>query len=120
MRISLIYLPLCVLCLGCRPAEQAPNQTTTATHSQHEHELEQPIRVQTSSIPETTHVITSETAYYTTGPQQGRPADGNFTADPRGRLVETMGSYALVQSADGLTAYVTTDALEPFRLAKKP
>ncbi|MBI82625.1 MAG: hypothetical protein CMJ81_05460 [Planctomycetaceae bacterium] len=120
MRIFLIYLLPCMLCLGCRPAEQAPNQTTTATYSQHEDDLKQPLQAQTSSTWETSHVITSESAYYTTGPQQGRPADGNFTAGTKVRLVETMGSYSLVQLADGLTAYVTADALEPFRLAKKP
>ena len=118
MRVFLICLLLSLLCLGCRPTKQAPNQTVGNPLSQNEHELKQAIQAQTASISENSHVITSETEYYTTGPQQGRPADGKFTAGTKVILVENLGSYALVQLASGLTAYIIAEALEPPKLPK--
>ena len=67
-----------------------------------------------------THVITAESPYYTSGPQQGRPPDGDFLVGTKVNLAKgddgsdapTIGSYTLVESEDGIEAYVLTEALE--------
>ncbi len=58
------------------------------------------------------HVIKFEIEYYTTGPQQGRPADGKFPAGTKVSIVKKAGSYVLVQSEKGVSAYVSTDAVK--------
>lgn len=58
------------------------------------------------------HVIISETAYYTTGPQQGRPPDGTFPAGTRVNVIEEAGSYTRVRSENGVEAFVAADALK--------
>ncbi|MCH5376670.1 MAG: serpin family protein, partial [Planctomycetes bacterium] len=57
------------------------------------------------------HVILNESDFYTTGPQQGRPPDGAFPAGTKVRIVEESGSYVLVNAADGVEAYVASDAV---------
>ena len=59
------------------------------------------------------HVIQVETHYYTTGPQQGRPADGKFPSGTRIKLLKVSGNYSLVESDDGIVAYVSSDSLKP-------
>ena len=56
-------------------------------------------------------VITSSTAYYTGGPQQGRPPDGTLAEGTRIRVIADAGSYSVVQTADGIHAYVSTGAI---------
>ena len=56
-------------------------------------------------------VITSSTAYYTGGPQQGRPPDGTLTASTRVRVIEDAGSYSMVETANGIHAYISTGAI---------
>ncbi|MEQ8789632.1 MAG: serpin family protein [Pirellulaceae bacterium] len=58
-----------------------------------------------------THILTAETAYYKTGPQQMSPPDGKLKANTPVVLVREAGSYTQVRSKDGLTAYVASDAL---------
>ena len=58
------------------------------------------------------HVISTETEYYTTGPQQGRPADGKFPAGTKINIVKKAGSYVLVNSEKGIKAYVSTNAIK--------
>ena len=60
-----------------------------------------------------THVITSEEVYYLDGPQQMRPPDGKFPAGTKVELVQEAGSYSMVVSEDGISAYVSTGALKP-------
>ena len=59
-----------------------------------------------------THVITAETEYYTNGPQQARPPDGRFTAGMKVELIEKAGSYVLVRSTEGITAYVVAGSVK--------
>lgn len=67
-----------------------------------------------------THVVVSETSYYTSGPQQGRPADGKFPVKTRVKLLKQAGSYALVRSTDGVQAFVATSALQPIGIQMTP
>jgi len=55
--------------------------------------------------------IGSFTAYYTGGPQQGRPPDGQLEPGTRVKVLENAGSYALIRTADGIEAYVSTAAI---------
>lgn len=59
-----------------------------------------------------THVITYDTHYYMSGPQQARPPEGMFKAGTKVELIQDAGSYSLVRSQDGIEAYVSTDALK--------
>jgi hypothetical protein len=49
-------------------------------------------------------------AYYLSGPQQASPSDGFFEKGARVRLVSNAGSYSMVESESGVTAYVSTDS----------
>jgi rhodanese-related sulfurtransferase len=60
---------------------------------------------------EFTHVVASDTPYYTTGPQQGRPADGTFKAGTKIALIRDAGSYSLVKSEDGTQGYIVSTAV---------
>lgn len=59
-----------------------------------------------------THVITAETVYYTTGPQQGRPPDGKFPAGTKVQVLRESGSYSQVRTETETIAYVSTSALK--------
>jgi hypothetical protein len=59
-----------------------------------------------------THAVVSETEYYTTGPQQGRPADGSLPAGTNVELLESSGSYSLVRAESGTEGYVSQSALK--------
>ena len=56
-------------------------------------------------------VALPDTVYYLTGPQQARPPDGSFEMGMRVALVLDAGSYSLVTSESGVTAYVSSGAL---------
>ena len=66
-----------------------------------------------------THEITTETVYYKNGPQQMRPPDGKLSAGTKVRLLREAGSYSLVQTAGGVTAYVAADALKEAGRSRK-
>ena len=60
-----------------------------------------------------THAIAfSGTHYYLTGPQQARPPDGILVEGTRLALVRDSGSYSLVTSESGITAYVSTTSFQ--------
>ncbi|MCO6425097.1 hypothetical protein [Sinorhizobium meliloti] len=62
---------------------------------------------------EFTHRCRTDTPYYTTGPQQGRPPDGTFTRGTHVALLgPKIGGYPQVRSATGVTAYVDEADLE--------
>ena len=58
-----------------------------------------------------THVITAESPYYLTGPQQGRPPEGKLKTGTRVKLVKTAGSYSQVKTDAGIVAFVASDSL---------
>ena len=88
-----------MLCLGIGPAKASPQENRDIT----------PKTAQDATF---SHVIAAETEYYTTGPQQGRPPDGKFPAGTMVSIVEEAGSYILVRSENGITAYVAADAVK--------
>lgn len=63
------------------------------------------------SGPFTFFVAFPETVFYLTGPQQARPPDGVFAKGMRVAIVLDAGSYSLVTSETGVTAYVATESL---------
>ncbi len=116
MRVWTICLVLSVVCLGCENrAEQARRKATVAKLKQIGVALQNYHQNQETYKPvisEFSHVIAQATEYYTTGPQQGRPADGEFSAGTKVRVVEQSGSYLLVQSEAGIKAFVAADAVK--------
>ena len=67
---------------------------------------------QPPAAPAFTHMITTDTEYYTDGPQQARPPDGTMKAGTKVNVVEGAGSYSRVKSEDGIEGYVVVDSLE--------
>ncbi len=58
------------------------------------------------------HVVTVETRYYLSGPQQARPPEGSFKSGTMIREIQSFGSYSLVESADGIRAYISAGSFE--------
>lgn len=92
-----------VLIVGCtEPQQQTQSQTLQIT--------DQPaVR---APDPAPTHIVTADTVYYMSGPQQARPPEGIFKAGTKVTLIQNAGSYCVVRSASGIRAYVSTDSLQ--------
>ena len=67
----------------------------------------------TPTPPPLTHVLTSDTPYYSDGPQQARPPDGTLAAGTSVAVIKNQGSYTVIQTADGVVGYVSSAALAP-------
>jgi hypothetical protein len=67
---------------------------------------------------ESGYTLTIETPYYKSSPQQGRAPDGKFAPGTKVNLLKRGGPYSLVQSANGIRVYVSTDALQPAQEAE--
>ena len=102
---------LILLSLGCNRAEKARREAAEKQLDQIRKALEKYERTQELSPPEFSHVLAIETEYYTMGPQQGRPADGRFSAGTRLNVTKDAGSYVLVQTENAVEAYVAADAV---------
>jgi hypothetical protein len=115
---GILLLLATIVFTGCKPGGVSPatkdkpedkpqDQSITAT--------EGPKLVAPGNAPavetEFPDVITSSTAYYTDGPQQGRPPDGTLPEGTQIRVISDAGSYSVVQTADGIHAYVSTGAI---------
>jgi hypothetical protein len=127
MRPGIMFILISILMNGCNPIEQANReaerqQAVKDNLKQIEDELRRTAPTSDNksaeksaekSSGEFTHTITTQTEYYTTGPQQGRPADGKLAADTAVNIVRQAGSYTLVETPDGVQAYVAADAIKP-------
>ncbi|MDG1894358.1 MAG: serpin family protein [Fuerstiella sp.] len=111
MRMCLVMLPMIMMCFGCNRAEDARRKTVRNDLKQIELALKNDHESNLLSDSEFSQVITAETVYYTTGPQQSRPPDGQFPAGTQVNVVEESGSYVLVKSEGGIEAYVAADAV---------
>ena len=88
------YLPF----LGCSPSgipDEAEERAILAA------EAEYPVQIGTA------------TPYYTGGPQQGRPPEGQLWPGTPVRVLQDAGSYSLIRTADGIEAYIATAAIGP-------
>ena len=103
-------LPLLItitLLVGCSPdTSLEPSQQPPAAASEEQQTLSP-----TESREEFTHVITTDTAYYTTGPQQARPPDGTLEAGTKVRVIEDAGSYCRVETEDEVIGFVVVDVV---------
>lgn len=102
----LIGAAVAALCVGCDGRQEDDRQRQAA--EENAKQVETALRTYDQAFP---HVISGETEYYTGGPQQGRPADGRFSAGTKVRVLEKTGSYVRVRSEDGVEAYVAADAV---------
>ena len=92
LRVGLVCLILIALLMG------------GCADSQHEHERPD---VETSSGP----VISHDTVFYKTGPEQATPPDGTFKAGTRIEVIQEAGSYTLVRAQDGTEGYISSAAI---------
>ncbi|MGB6043155.1 MAG: divalent metal cation transporter [Pirellulales bacterium] len=60
-----------------------------------------------------THVVTSESVYYSDGPQQGRPPDGKFVAGTSVKKLNEESGYWLVEDENGTKGYVAAEFVQP-------
>lgn len=113
MRNWSICILLCVACFGCnRPSDDEVREEVRKNLEQIGTALQAYHDVSSDPTAAANFVIASEAEYYTTGPQQGRPADGKFAAGTKVTIVSDAGSYFLVRSADGVEAYVSAAAVK--------
>lgn len=91
-RIDSFYIALIGSALGLWFA--APWQTLDEVHSLHRAKTTGPV------------------AFYTTGPQQGRPPDGNLPAGTEIEVVRSAGSHALVRISDGREVYIPAELVQ--------
>ena len=97
-KIKLLLPLLCLPLFGCSPSgipEEAEERAIL------EAEAEYPYQIGTA------------TPYYTGGPQQGRPPEGQLWPGTPVKLLEEAGSYSLIRTADGIEAYIETAAIGP-------
>ncbi|MDG2127826.1 MAG: serpin family protein [Fuerstiella sp.] len=111
MRSCLVVLLMSVICLGCNRAEEARRKAVENNLKQIESALKNDHETYTSAEPEVSHVIATETEYYTTGPQQGRPPDGKLPRGTKVSVVEMAGSYVLVKPESGIEVYIAADSV---------
>ena len=105
-RLSM-FVALAFACACTSPNPERPSSVSSAPEAFFS--LPKPTKVPKESF---THVISfTDTFYYLGGPQQARPPDGTFVKGTRMVLVRDSGSYSLVTSESGLTAYVATGSL---------
>ena len=69
-----------------------------------------------------THIVTSGTEYYLTGPQQASPPEGYLEAGTKVALLEEAwsGSYCRVRTENGIEAYLSTGSLHPLEEDQEP
>lgn len=60
-----------------------------------------------------THVVVSESPYYTVGPAQGRPPDGTLPPGAKVSVLRRAGSYVLVRTDTGVRAYIASNTIKP-------
>ncbi len=97
--------------VGCADQETPPRDTKAENVKTATEQPSDEQKPSDSKGPAFTHRITEPTEYYKGGPQQAQPPDGQFKAETKVKLIEKAGSYSLVQSEDGVEAYVATGAL---------
>ncbi|MBL8896897.1 MAG: hypothetical protein JNM84_04690 [Planctomycetes bacterium] len=64
-------------------------------------------------FPNATHELATSCELYRGGPQQSRPADLRLEAGTLVRVIETAGSYTLIELENRDGGYVLTSALLP-------
>jgi type II secretory pathway pseudopilin PulG len=120
--VTTILLFTMISALGCESRDAAKRRAVKnnlkqiklaieAYHSQQRQSAAQQQAADTNSNS-FSHVIATETEYYTTGPQQGRPPDGKFPAGTKVIILQEAGSYTQIRSKDGIEAYVSSDAIK--------
>lgn len=62
-----------------------------------------------------THVVTFETNYYLSGPQQAMPPEGKLKAGTKIVIIQDAGSYSLVKSEEGVQAYISSGSFQPVK-----
>ncbi len=85
-------------------------QVTASCVNCHRHLRDQELPI-TETDEKPTHALNADAAFYSTGPQQGRPADGTLTQGTKVRILREAGSYVQVETESGLRVFVSSGAL---------
>ena len=104
-----LRLLIIIMLFGCTPSETTQSSVKGST-----------INETTPPTPLTpkphsaiaNHIIKLDTVYYLTGPQQGRPPEGEFKAGTPCIVIQKNGAYTLIKSVDGKVAWISSDALQ--------
>jgi hypothetical protein len=115
MMKTLVYTPLLfvlTVALGCSKSSTTPTPAAIPASNSNK---------QAEPAPENllTHVVTVDSEYYVSGPQQASPPDGRFPSGTKVRLIRNAGGYSIVESETGVQAYVSTDAIRKVEGVKK-
>jgi hypothetical protein len=112
---KLCLYPILLMFLGCHAAvEQNPSsevllqKSAPISANARKSAPSRPRQPRNDTKKEFSITVLRETPYYIDGPQQSRPADGYFKAGTPLKLIKSTGSYVLVESSDGVQAYVST------------
>lgn len=103
-----------IFCLSCQnfPAQenlpQAKNVVNIKTEDQHSGIK----KAMNNPLNGFRYFVITETPYYIDGPQQGRPQDGTFKKGTKLKLITSAGSYALIESEEGIKAYVAVNDID--------
>jgi len=110
--IRIAMFSLCIIMIfGC--ASTATEQANPAQPPVEEEKKMEIVPPKSAADMTPTHRVTSQTPYYETGPQQGRPPEGSFDKDTQVVLLgDSTGSYVIVESKDGRKGWIPKDALE--------
>ena len=102
---TVLWVLAIVMLTGCNP-RPTPHQNKQPL-------TKQPVNDSVSSSSSYPAEIIETSVYYTGGPQQGRPPEGEFIKGTRVQVLENAGSYSIVRFAAGIEAYVSTGAINP-------
>jgi hypothetical protein len=121
MKKLLVYLlllpPLGTACQDSLPSEhysRAEYQSSPTSNFNIKNVEQIPLHIKSKSTVDNDFLYNTvnETPYYKEGPQQGRPQDGFFAKGTKLRLLKSVGSYSLVESENGVKAYVAGDDMK--------
>ena len=130
MLVRIGFVGCCLVVLGCtgsavpEPAEQPGDRAEVPSAPADPEPADDVVPAARPNMPVAPHarerfdhVIATGTEYYMGGPQQARPPDGTLEPGTPVRVADKAGSYWLIETAGGISAYVAADAV---RAADEP
>jgi hypothetical protein len=106
---ALVNIVFVFFTLSC---QNSPEQTPTLANQEKKMPATKQANLERGVVAKTfTHAVANTTPYYLDGPQQARPADGNLSVGTKIKIIKDSGSYVLVETDNGVTAYVAFNDL---------
>ena len=108
------FLLLFIFAAGCQNF-LPPENSSEPNNLREDHVSHKPIHHAPDQPEKFTHILTSDTPYYTSGPQQGGPPDGTLKKGTQIIVIQNSGSYSLVESADKIKAYIVDSSFDKIK-----